>query len=80
MRTIRNIYRSKAHKKYNLVKKDYKKWEQKIIEYKKGTFGISATMLNFFRTKLKEDVEKIKVLKREMSVRNREYEVDKIFK
>ena len=40
MRTIRNIYRSKAHKKYNLVKKDYKEWEHKIIEYKNGLFGI----------------------------------------
>ena len=29
MRTIRNIYRSKVHKKYNLVKKDYKEWEHK---------------------------------------------------
>ena len=27
MGTIRNTYRSKAHKKYNLVKKDYKEWE-----------------------------------------------------
>ena len=76
MRTIRNIYRSKAHKKYNLVKKDYKEWEHKIIEYKNGLFGISPDLLKFFRSKIKENVEKIKVLKREMSVRNREYEVD----
>lgn len=71
MRTIRNIYRSKAHKKYNLVKKDYKEWEHKIIEYKNGLFGISTGLLKFFRSKVKENVEKIKVLKREMSVRDR---------
>ena len=78
MRTIRNIYRSKAHKKYNLVKKDYKEWENKIIEYKNGIFGISPDLLKFFRSKVKANVEKIKVLKREMSVRNREYEVDNL--
>ena len=78
MRTIRNIYRSKAHKKYNLVKKDYKKWEHKIIEYKNGLFGISPDLLKFFRSKIKENVEKIKVLKREMSARNREYKVDNL--
>ena len=78
MRTIRNIYRSKAHKKYNLVKKDYKKWEHKIIEYKNGLFGISPDLLKFFRSKVKENVEKIKVLKCEMSARNREFEVDNL--
>ena len=77
MGTIRNTYRSKAHKKYNLVKKDYKEWEHKIIEYKNGLFGISPDLLNFFRSKVKENVEKIKALKREMSARNREYEVEK---
>lgn len=59
------------------VKKDYKEWEHKIIECKNGLFGISPDLLKFFRSKVKENVEKIKVLKREMSVRNREYEVDK---
>ena len=64
--------------RYNLVKKDYKEWEHKIIEYKNGLFGISPDLLKFFRSKVKENVEKIKVLKREMSVRNREYEVDNL--
>ena len=36
MRTIRNIYRSKAHKKYNLDKNDNKQWKNKIIEDKQS--------------------------------------------
>ena len=52
--------------------------DAKIIEYKNGLFGISPDLLKFFRSKVKENVEKIKVLKREMSVRNREYEVDNL--
>lgn len=46
MTTIRNEFRSKVHKAYNREKLEYQYWENKIIQYKNGTYGIDPKLLN----------------------------------
>lgn len=76
MGTIRNKFRSRAHKAYNKEKVEYQYWEHKIIEYKQGLFGNDFKLLDMFRQKLKLSVVHLKTFKYEMSARNKEYNKD----
>ena len=73
MGTIRNKFRSRAHKAYNKEKVEYQYWEHKIIEYKQGLFGNDSKFIEEFRRKLKLSVVRLKAFKHEMSARNKEY-------
>lgn len=70
MRKIINTKRSEVHKAYNQAKREYREWEDRIIRYKQGIYGITPKFLQYFRFQLKEKVKKIKRLKREMSQYN----------